>query len=186
MKLDFRQHLLTTTLLVGAGMIATPAFAQAAAPVIADPAAAAADAAPAGTGADATNTTPNPEAQASSTNAKGQAVTSGDEIIVTGSRIPQPNLTSTSPVTVVTSAEAKLQGTTRVEDLLNSLPQVFASEGSTDANGASGIATVSLRGLGASRTLVLITAAGWSRAIRAILSRISTSSRRRSSSALTC
>ena len=156
MKLDYRQQLLASTLLVGVGMFASPAFAQTAAPVIADPVAAAADAAPTGTGADATNTTPNPEAQASSTNAKGQAVTSGDEIIVTGSRIPQPNLTSTSPVTVVTNAEVKLQGTTRVEDLLNSLPQVFASEGSTDANGASGIATVSLRGLGASRTLVLI------------------------------
>ena len=28
MKLDFRQRLLATTLMVGAGMLATPAFAQ--------------------------------------------------------------------------------------------------------------------------------------------------------------
>jgi iron complex outermembrane receptor protein len=78
------------------------------------------------------------------------------EILVTGSRISNPNLTSVSPVTVVTSAEVKAQGNTRVEDLLNSLPQVFASQGSSDANGASGIATVDLRNLGSARTLVLI------------------------------
>jgi len=78
------------------------------------------------------------------------------EIIVTGSRISNPNLTSVSPVTVVNAQEIKAQGVTRVEDLLNSLPQVFANEGSTDANGASGIATVDLRDLGPVRTLVLI------------------------------
>ena len=78
------------------------------------------------------------------------------DIVVTGSRITNPNLTSVSPVTVVTAAEIKNQGVTRVEDLLNSLPQVFANEGSTDSNGASGIATVDLRDLGPVRTLVLI------------------------------
>lgn len=78
------------------------------------------------------------------------------DIVVTGSRISNPNLTSVSPVTVVTAAEVKNQGVTRVEDLLNSLPQVFANEGSTDSNGASGIATVDLRDLGPVRTLVLI------------------------------
>jgi iron complex outermembrane receptor protein len=78
------------------------------------------------------------------------------DIVVTGSRISNPNLSSVSPVTVVTAQELKNQGTTRVEDLLNSLPQVFANEGSTDSNGASGIATVDLRDLGPVRTLVLI------------------------------
>ncbi|MCW3846274.1 TonB-dependent receptor [Sphingomonas sp. LB-2] len=78
------------------------------------------------------------------------------EILVTGSRIPQPNLTSTSPVTVVNATEIKLQGTTRAEDLINSLPQVFAEFGGNVSNGASGTATVNLRGLGSNRTLVLI------------------------------
>lgn len=78
------------------------------------------------------------------------------EIVVTGSRITNPNLTSISPVTVVNAAEVKQQGNVRVEDLLNSLPQVFANEGSSDSNGASGIATVDLRDLGPARTLVLI------------------------------
>ena len=77
-------------------------------------------------------------------------------IVVTGSRIPQPNLTAASPVTVVNSQEIRLQGTTRTEDLINSLPQAFAGQGGNLANGASGTATVNLRGLGSDRTLVLI------------------------------
>lgn len=78
------------------------------------------------------------------------------KIAVTGSRIKSPNLTSSSPVTTVGAAEVKATGTTRVEDLLNALPQVFADQGGNLANGATGTATVDLRGLGSSRTLVLI------------------------------
>lgn len=80
----------------------------------------------------------------------------GDDIIVTGSRIPQPNLEGISPVTTVNAADIKLSGTPKTEDLLNSLPQVFAAQSSTLSNGATGTATVDLRGLGTSRTLVLI------------------------------
>ncbi len=78
------------------------------------------------------------------------------EVVVTGSRIPSPNLTSASPVTTVSSADIKLEGTTRIEDLLNNLPQVFAGQGSAISNGSNGTATVDLRGLGSDRTLVLI------------------------------
>ena len=78
------------------------------------------------------------------------------EIIVTGTRIPSPNLTSIAPVTTVGSADIKAQGITRIEDITNSLPQVFAGQGSSISNGATGTATVDLRGLGPSRTLVLI------------------------------
>ncbi len=79
-----------------------------------------------------------------------------DEIVVTGSRIPQANLVTTSPVTQVTGEDIDVQGVTRVEDLVNQLPQAFAAQNSTVANGASGTATVSLRNLGSDRTLVLI------------------------------
>src|SRR3569832_1602483 len=75
-----------------------------------------------------------------------------EEFVVTGSRIPQPNLTSTSPITVVGDQEAKLQGTTNVESLINNLPQAFADFTSGVSNGASGTATVDLRGLGSQRT----------------------------------
>ncbi len=78
------------------------------------------------------------------------------EIVVTGSRIPTPNLSGASPVTVVTDQELKLQGTTNVESLLNNLPQVFADFGGGVSNGSTGTATVNLRGLGSTRTLVLI------------------------------
>ena len=95
-------------------------------------------------------------AMAQSTTAASEEEPAG-EIVVTGSRIASDaNLTSTSPVTVVSGAETKYQGANRIEDVMNSLPQVFASQNSTDANGASGIATVDLRGLGTSRTLVLV------------------------------
>jgi iron complex outermembrane receptor protein len=78
------------------------------------------------------------------------------EIVVTGTRIPSPNLTSIAPVTTIGNADIKAQGITRMEDITNSLPQVFAGQGSSISNAATGAATVDLRGLGPSRTLVLI------------------------------
>lgn len=84
------------------------------------------------------------------------AVVDDSPIIVTGSRIARPDIESPSPVTVVGADDIKLEGTTRVEDILNSLPSVGASQASSLANGASGTATVDLRSLGTSRTLALI------------------------------
>ncbi len=75
---------------------------------------------------------------------------------VTGSRIPSANLTSTSPVTTVGAQDIKLEGVQNVENLLNNLPQVFADFGANESNGATGTATVNLRGLGSQRTLVLV------------------------------
>ncbi|WP_298094691.1 TonB-dependent siderophore receptor [Brevundimonas sp.] len=79
-----------------------------------------------------------------------------DDVVVTGSRIPQANLVTTSPVTQVTGEDIDVAGVTRVEDLISQLPQAFAAQNSTVSNGSSGTATVSLRNLGSSRTLVLI------------------------------
>ena len=90
------------------------------------------------------------------TDSTAEAEEQGQAIVVTGTRLRSPNLESASPVTVVTAEEFALTGTTRVEDLINSLPQVFAAQGGNIANGASGIATLDLRGLGAERTLVLV------------------------------
>ena len=78
------------------------------------------------------------------------------EVVVTGSRIPQPNLTSISPVTSVGADQIKIEGVTRVEDLINNLPQAFADFGGNLSNGATGAATVNLRNLGSQRTLVLV------------------------------
>ncbi len=80
-----------------------------------------------------------------------------EEVVVTGSRIPQKaNLVSASPVTQVDADEFLYTGTVRVEDLLNDLPQTFSDNNSTDSNGAVGTASVDLRGLGRDRTLVLV------------------------------
>jgi outer membrane receptor protein involved in Fe transport len=84
------------------------------------------------------------------------ADTTVGEVVVTGSRIPHPNLTTASPVTTVTAQSIKLQGTVNVEDFINNLPQAFAGQGQYVSNGSSGIATVDLRGLGPQRTLVMI------------------------------
>ena len=72
-----------------------------------------------------------------------------DTIVVTGSRIRTANLEGTSPVTQVTAEDIATAGVTRVEDLVTQLPQAFAAQNSTVANGATGAATVSLRNLGA-------------------------------------
>jgi iron complex outermembrane recepter protein len=78
------------------------------------------------------------------------------EVVVTGSRIKTPNETAISPITTVSAADIQATGLTRVEDVLNNLPMVFAGMNSTVSNGSDGTATVDLRGLGANRTLVLI------------------------------
>ena len=46
------------------------------------------------------------------------------EVVVTGSRIPQPNTGAISPIQTVSQQEFKLQGTVDVETLLNNLPSV--------------------------------------------------------------
>jgi len=105
--LKFRTRLLATTLLVGSGTLASPALAQDAAPAPASPADTAVP-------ADAAAPPAGPATPAA-------APSGGAEIVITGSRIPQPNLTSASPVTVLSSQDIKLSGTTRTEDLINSL-----------------------------------------------------------------
>eukprot|EP00611_Tribonema_gayanum_P006765 TRINITY_DN16085_c0_g1_i1.p1 TRINITY_DN16085_c0_g1~~TRINITY_DN16085_c0_g1_i1.p1 ORF type:complete len:312 (-),score=56.44 TRINITY_DN16085_c0_g1_i1:25-960(-) len=75
---------------------------------------------------------------------------------VTGSRIKQQNLTESSATITFSDKELRLQGTTSIETLINQVPQSFASFTQSDSNGATGTATVNLRGLGPAETLVLI------------------------------
>ncbi|MDE2137379.1 MAG: TonB-dependent receptor [Gammaproteobacteria bacterium] len=67
-----------------------------------------------------------------------------------------PNETAISPITTVSAADVQATGLTRVEDILNNLPMVFAGENATTSNGADGTATIDLRGLGNQRTLTLV------------------------------
>lgn len=89
--------------------------------------------------------------------ASGEA-SGGSPIVVTGLRLQvagdlQP---VTSPVLSLTRQDITVSGTQRAEDLLNTLPQVFASQTATVGVAASGTAGVDLRGFGPERTLVLI------------------------------
>ena len=79
-----------------------------------------------------------------------------EEVVVTGSRLSTPNEASISPITTVSATDLQATGLTRVEDVLNNLPMVFAGMNSTTSNGGDGTATVDLRGLGPQRTLVLV------------------------------
>jgi outer membrane receptor protein involved in Fe transport len=135
-----RRRLLASTIVAGA-VLSAPAFAQTSTQT-----------APAGSVTGAANTATEP-----TTSSDGTAPQSnGGEIVVTGSRIPQPNLTSASPITAVSAQDLKLTGTTRVEDLLNSLPQVQPDQGGFSNNPSDGTATVNLRNLSSQRTLVLV------------------------------
>lgn len=80
-----------------------------------------------------------------------------EEIVVTGSRIAtEDGYSRVSPVTVVTREDIESVGLTRMEDVLNQLPSIETASNSMDVNGATGTASLDLRGLGSSRTLVLI------------------------------
>ncbi len=86
-----------------------------------------------------------------------------EQIIVTGTRLPDPNLVSTSPIQVVTAREIAISGRNDTFDLLQMLPQNFANDLGQDLGNrtsglttAGGVATADLRGLGPNRTLVLV------------------------------
>ncbi|WP_165842786.1 TonB-dependent receptor domain-containing protein [Phenylobacterium deserti] len=146
-RLDQPNWLLGTSALAGAFLI------------IAAPQVAAAQAPPPGTGGTAGGATPGAVAGGA---AQGSSPGQVEELIVTGTRIPQPNLTSVSPVQVVTAQEVSLGGRTVTADFLNQLPQIQqnAASGlgatSNPLSGPGGVATIDLRGLGQTRTLVLV------------------------------
>ena len=80
-------------------------------------------------------------------------------IVVTGSRIRSPNVTSDVPVSSI-SGEAIFQSSDQnVGELLNELPQLrstFAQQNPGAGIGIAGLNLLDLRGLGTSRTLVLV------------------------------
>ncbi|MHB8815562.1 MAG: TonB-dependent receptor domain-containing protein [Steroidobacteraceae bacterium] len=77
-------------------------------------------------------------------------------IEITGTRIRGPNVTSQSPITAVSSVEIQQEGATNIQNVVNSLPQLHTAQSDTTSNNGTGVANVNLRGLGPTRTLVLI------------------------------
>lgn len=84
------------------------------------------------------------------------AVNAQERVEITGSRIKTVQTEGTSPVVVLGKEAIAIEGVRNAEQLLNNLPQVFADQGGSVSNGATGTATVNLRNLGSNRTLVLV------------------------------
>src|SRR5690606_24566021 len=86
-----------------------------------------------------------------------------EEVQVTGSRITRRDLESSSPVVTVESQVFNESSTLAVESVLNQLPQFVPANTQFNtgdvfptATSTPGISTVSMRGLGTNRTLVLV------------------------------
>ncbi len=87
----------------------------------------------------------------------------GEPIIVTGSRIRRNETTSSSPLQIIDPELARRLGASDTAEIVQNSPIANGSSQITSAissnaisNGGQGVQTVSLRGLGASRTLVLL------------------------------
>ena len=78
------------------------------------------------------------------------------EIVITGTLIRNPNLTSSSPVAVVGQEEISLTQATSAEEIIRDIPGVVPNLGSNVNNGTVGSSRVDLRGLGSQRNLVML------------------------------
>lgn len=88
---------------------------------------------------------------------QGQTGATGlEEVVVTGTRIARPDLTSNSPIATVTSESLAELNTIALETQLRNLPQFLPGATEFINNGNPGAATINLRGLGSGRTLVLM------------------------------
>ncbi|WP_242615917.1 TonB-dependent receptor plug domain-containing protein [Sphingomonas sp. BK036] len=83
------------------------------------------------------------------------APASDDTVVVTGSRIQRPNMTSAAPITSVTAQDIRAQAPTNIEDVLNRLPQI-APDAQQNYQDSDGRQRIKLRSLGFERTLTLI------------------------------
>ena len=99
-----------------------------------------------------------PQAYAQTNDHMDESSDAADQaIVVTGSRIGRRDFSSSSPITTLDAGQISRSGNVTVEQTLNQLPQLQANNTSNvNAAGGSGTLTADLRGLGASRTLVLV------------------------------
>ena len=93
---------------------------------------------------------------------KAEEASTVEDVVVTGSRIRRNEFTSSAPIQVITSEQSTLEG---LVDTTQILQESSVASGSFQTNnqltgfvttGGPGANSISLRGLGASRTLVLL------------------------------
>jgi iron complex outermembrane recepter protein len=91
--------------------------------------------------------------------AESKAEEASDAIVVTGSRIARSDLSVSVPVAIISADEVVGSGAANIQEILNDLPAVGQNISKTSSNFSSvgnGQASVNLRNLGSSRTLVLV------------------------------
>src|SRR5688572_16893931 len=132
-----RASLLATTMIAGLAF-ANPAFAQDAPP------------------AEETATDDQAPGVTTQEAATQEAAADGEDIVVTGTLIRNPNLEQSTPVNVTTSDAIELKQSNLAEEVLRELPGVVPSIGSAVNNGSRGASFVDLRSLGSVRNIVLL------------------------------
>ncbi len=107
-------------------------------------------------------------AQEGSTQAEDVAMSTqqadGETVVVTGSRIARPELSSPNPVQAITAETVEQSGKTNLTEFLLDSPALLGSQSNIDAAGSNltggaqnvGVNFLNLRNLGSSRTLVLV------------------------------
>lgn len=95
--------------------------------------------------------------------AQEEGASDGDRIVVTGSRIQRQDFEANSPIVTIDQTLFEQSSTAAIESNLNRLPQFVPAQTPTlggdiqpTATNTPGAATISLRGIGANRNLVLI------------------------------
>ncbi|MEM8499134.1 MAG: TonB-dependent receptor [Pseudomonadota bacterium] len=79
-----------------------------------------------------------------------------EEVIITGSRITQPGMVSSSPINSISETEIGYFQQPEIERIIKQLPGTIPGDGQNVNNGTAGAATIDLRGLGAERNLLLL------------------------------
>lgn len=82
-----------------------------------------------------------------------------ETIVVTGSRISNPNVISPTPISTISAEAIKSTGAINIGDILTRMPQLatsFTMGNSSQFIGTAGLALQDLRNLGSERTLVLV------------------------------
>ncbi|MFC4764805.1 TonB-dependent receptor [Dyella koreensis] len=100
-------------------------------------------------------------AQDASVNSEGsnpEAAKNLEGVTVTGSRIRRVDVETANPVVTIDRSQIAATGKATLGDLVQDLPSIAgnATNASTNSGGGTGAATISLRGLGDKRTLILV------------------------------
>lgn len=105
--------------------------------------------------------TPDPKPD-ETTPAAASTTSTSEDIVVTGSRIRRNEFTSTAPVQIITSEQTTLEGLIDPAEILQTSTVASGSQQINNqftgfvTDGGPGAQTLSLRGLGANRTLIML------------------------------